>query len=94
MIGRTEEEFEIYQRMDIERRREEARNPNRKPRLMEEDELPTWLLKDENEVERLTFEEEEEKLFGRGSRQKKDVNYSDSLTEKEWMKVGNVEPIN
>ena len=36
--------------MDIDRRREEAKNPNRKPRLMEDDELPDWILKDENEV--------------------------------------------
>lgn len=36
--------------MDIERRREEARNPKRKPRLMEEDELPAWMLKNEDEV--------------------------------------------
>lgn len=36
--------------MDIDRRREEAKNPNRKPRLMEDDELPAWILKDESEV--------------------------------------------
>ena len=41
--------------MDIERRREEARNPNRKPRLMEEAELPTWILKDEKEVRSVTW---------------------------------------
>ncbi len=39
------------------------------------------------QVERLTFEEEEEKIFGRGSRQRKDVDYSDALTEKQWLKV-------
>ena len=87
MIARSEEEFEIYQRMDIERRRNEARDPNRKPRLMEVNELPSWLVKDEEDVERLTFEEEEEKLFGRGSRQRKDVDYSDTLTEKEFLRV-------
>ena len=87
MIARTEEEYESFQRMDIERRRQEARDPNRKPRLMEEEELPSWLLKDDKEVERLTYEDEEEKLFGRGSRQRKDVDYSDSLTEKEWLRV-------
>jgi SWI/SNF-related matrix-associated actin-dependent regulator of chromatin subfamily A protein 2/4 len=38
-------------------------------------------------VERLTYEEEEDKLFGRGSRQRKEVDYSDSLTEKQWIKV-------
>lgn len=75
------------QRMDLDRRREEARNPKRKPRLMEEDELPTWIMKDDAEVERLTCEEEEEKMFGRGSRQRKEVDYSDSLTEKQWLKV-------
>lgn len=75
------------QRMDLDRRREEARNPKRKPRLMEEDELPSWILKDDAEVERLTCEEEEEKMFGRGSRHRKEVDYSDSLTEKQWLKV-------
>lgn len=77
-----------FQRMDLDRRREEARNPKRKPRLMEEDDLPGWILKDDAEVERLTCEEEEEKMFGRGSRQRKEVDYSDSLTEKQWLKVG------
>lgn len=50
MLARTEEEFEIYQNMDLERRRAEADNPNRKPRLMEENELPEWLVKDDEEV--------------------------------------------
>lgn len=73
--------------MDMDRRREHARNPKRKPRLMEEDELPSWIIKDDAEVERLTYEEEEEKLFGRGSRCRRDVDYSDTLTEKQWLRV-------
>ncbi|KAJ8253989.1 hypothetical protein COCON_G00206010 [Conger conger] len=87
MIARSEEEFDHFMRMDLDRRREEARNPKRRPRLMEEDELPTWIMKDDAEVERLTCEEEEEKMFGRGSRQRKEVDYSDSLTEKQWLKA-------
>lgn len=88
MIARSEEEFELFQRMDLDRRREEAKaNTKRKPRLMEESELPTWLLKDDLEVERLTNEDEEDKLFGRGSRQRKEVDYSDQLTEKQWLKA-------
>uniref|UniRef100_A0A674E2U4 SWI/SNF related BAF chromatin remodeling complex subunit ATPase 4 n=1 Tax=Salmo trutta TaxID=8032 RepID=A0A674E2U4_SALTR len=87
MIARSEEEFDHFMRMDLDRRREDARNPRRKPRLMEEDELPTWIVKDDAEVERLTCEEEEEKMFGRGSRQRKEVDYSDSLTEKQWLKA-------
>ena len=88
MLARSEGEFEIYQRMDIERRREEANQGSaRKPRLMEETELPEWMAKDEEEVERLTREEEDDRVFGRGNRQKKDVTYGDCLTEKEWLKA-------
>ncbi|XP_049649950.1 probable global transcription activator SNF2L2 isoform X2 [Accipiter gentilis] len=94
MIARHEEEFDLFMRMDMDRRREDARNPKRKPRLMEEDELPSWIIKDDAEVERLTCEEEEEKIFGRGSRQRRDVDYSDALTEKQWLRAiedGNLE---
>ena len=50
MLARSEDEFDIYQRMDVERRREEAKAVPRKPRLMEESELPAWIVKDEAEV--------------------------------------------
>lgn len=96
MIARNEDEFELFLKMDLNRRREDSRNPKRKPRLMEEDQLPTWLLKDDAEVERLTNEGEEDKLFGRGSRLRKEVDYSDSLTDKQWMKAiedGNLEEV-
>ena len=43
------------QKMDLERRRQEARDPKRKPRLMESDELPEWLRKDEKEVNNCLF---------------------------------------
>ncbi|XP_071208564.1 probable global transcription activator SNF2L2 isoform X2 [Salvelinus alpinus] len=94
MIARNEDEFELFMSMDLDRRREDARNPKRKPRLMEEVELPSWIVKDDAEVERLTCEEEEEKIFGRGSRRRGDVDYSDALTEKQWLRAvedGNLE---
>lgn len=51
MIARSEAEFEIFQRMDLERRREDAKlGVNRKSRLIEEKELPDWLVKDDDEV--------------------------------------------
>ncbi|KAI7813320.1 putative global transcription activator SNF2L2, partial [Triplophysa rosa] len=90
------EHEEQNERMDLDRRREDARNPKRKPRLMEEDELPSWILKDDAEVERLTCEEDEDKIFGRGSRHRRDVDYSDALTEKQWLRAiedGNLEEI-
>ncbi|XP_011257143.2 ATP-dependent helicase brm isoform X3 [Camponotus floridanus] len=88
MIARTEGEFEIFQKLDLERRREEAKlGANRKSRLLEEAELPDWLVKDDDEVERWTYEEDEDRFLGRGSRQRKEVDYTDSLTEKEWLKA-------
>lgn len=54
--------------MDMDRRREDVRNSKRKFRLMEEDELFFWIIKDDVEVERFICEEEEEKIFGRGFR--------------------------
>ncbi|KAK3089324.1 hypothetical protein FSP39_002728 [Pinctada imbricata] len=96
MLARTEDEFDLYQKMDIDRRREEAKSSNRKPRLMEEDELPQWIVKDEKEVERLTYDDEDDRIFGRGSRQRKEVDYSDSLTERQFIKAiedGNLDEV-
>lgn len=88
MIARSEEEFETFQKMDLERRREEAKLGHaRKSRLLEESELPDWLVKEDAEVERWNYEEPDESMLGRGTRQRKEVDYTDSLTEKEWLKA-------
>ncbi|XP_044262414.1 ATP-dependent helicase brm isoform X2 [Tribolium madens] len=87
MVARSEAEFELFQKMDLERRREEAKlGPNRKPRMMEISELPDWLVKDDDEVDPWNYDETESAL-GRGTRQRKEVDYTDSLTEKEWLKA-------
>ncbi|RZC34594.1 ATP-dependent helicase brm, partial [Asbolus verrucosus] len=87
MVARSEAEFELFQKMDLERRREEAKlGPNRKPRMMEISELPDWLVKEDDEVDPWSYEDAESAL-GRGTRQRKEVDYTDSLTEKEWLKA-------
>lgn len=73
--------------MDRERRHAEARMPNRKARLIETSELPSWLTKDPKELEKAILDQEAIDVFGRGTRQRKEVDYSDSLTEKEWLRV-------
>jgi len=51
MIARTEAEFELFQKIDMDRRREDAKSgAERKPRLMEESELPDWLLREDEDV--------------------------------------------
>lgn len=82
MISRSDEETELFKRMDKERLEREA---NGKPRLITADELPDWLVKEDDEVDRWNYEEDS--ILGRGSRQRKEVDYTDSLTEKEWLKV-------
>ena len=51
-------------------------------RLITEDELPDWLKNDVEEVEK-TLENDED--FGKGRRQRKDIDYSDHLTEREFV---------
>lgn len=35
----------------------------------------------------MSYQVNEERLFGRGSRQRREVDYSETLTEKEWLKA-------
>lgn len=85
MIARSEEEYELFQKMDIERRREAASaGSNRKPRLMEDTELPAFLLEEDDLDE---AEEEQEIELGRGNRARKETNYDDRLSEREWLKA-------
>merc|ERR1712001_294257 len=85
MIARSEEEFEKFQQMDIQRRREDAAlGTERRPRLMEQNELPPFLLEEEEEIEEETTQEE---ILGRGNRSKKDTNYDDQMSEREWLKA-------
>eukprot|EP00096_Caligus_rogercresseyi_P008161 TRINITY_DN2655_c1_g3_i1.p1 TRINITY_DN2655_c1_g3~~TRINITY_DN2655_c1_g3_i1.p1 ORF type:complete len:1292 (-),score=611.11 TRINITY_DN2655_c1_g3_i1:163-4038(-) len=83
MIARTEDEFELFQQMDVERREIEGG----RSRLIGEDELPPFLLSMEEEGD----EEEEdvgpEEELGRGNRARKETNYDDQLSEKEWLKA-------
>lgn len=86
MIARTENEFELFQQMDLDRRRNESRDPKRKPRLMQENELPHWLVREDKEFERMAYVDEEKILPG-AKRQRKEVDYSDTLTERQWLRV-------
>ncbi|KAJ8969543.1 hypothetical protein NQ314_001695 [Rhamnusium bicolor] len=87
MVARSEAEFELFQKMDLERRREDSKlGPARKSRLLEISELPNWLVKEDDEVDPWNYEDTES-ILGRGSRQRKEVDYTDSLTEKEWLKA-------
>ena len=38
-------------------------------------------------MDQLEYEANEGRLFGRGSRARKTVDYSEMLTEREWLKV-------
>ncbi|XP_017860704.1 PREDICTED: ATP-dependent helicase brm [Drosophila arizonae] len=87
MIARSEEEIEIFKKMDIERKKEDEEIHPGRERLIDESELPDWLTKDDDEVERFHYQYDEDTILGRGSRQRKEVDYTDSLTEKEWLKA-------
>ncbi|XP_065182982.1 transcription activator BRG1-like isoform X2 [Sycon ciliatum] len=89
MISRGQNELPHFQIMDTERieREKTGHYWSGKSRLMEDHELPPWLQKDLEEVEKLANEEEEEKLYGTGVRQRTEVDYSEALTDKQWVKA-------
>lgn len=78
--------------MDIDRRRQEAAEYRRKPRLIEEDEIPPNIIKiSEAFMEEEKIPEEQrmnDSLMGSGGkRRRKDVDYSqDLMSEREWLK--------
>ncbi|GAU95990.1 hypothetical protein RvY_07501 [Ramazzottius varieornatus] len=87
-LARSEEEFEIFQKMDIQRVQElHNLKVGHLPQLMGENELPSFLLKNDAEIEKLTADPDDDKEFGRGSRSHRDVDYSDGMTEKQWLKM-------
>lgn len=89
MIARSEDEFELFQRMDLERRRGEAElGADRKDRLIQEHELPEFLLRDDEDLEaELEAERESEKQKELGRRVRKEVLYQEQLSERDWLKA-------
>ena len=81
-LARSDEEFDIFEEMDAEA----AAERQGKPRLLiDEAELPSWVLKPENQKEQRKGVEEINLLeHGRGRRKRKEVLYDDNLTEREW----------
>ena len=83
IMSRSDEELELFKRMDVERERDSPYGPNKRHnRLLSEDELPDIYLHEGNP----TVEEPEE-IVGRGARQRTQVRYDDGLTEEQWLEA-------
>lgn len=83
IMARSEEEIEIFQKMDQERLKNDVYGPNQKlPRLLSEAELPEIYVNEEMPVV-----EEIEESYGRGARERTRVKYDDGLTEEQWLEA-------
>ena len=81
IMARSDDEIQVFQKMDEERAKDPHYGPNRKlPRLMGESELPDIYLNEDNPVT-----EAIEELAGRGARERTRVKYDDGLTEEQWL---------
>lgn len=81
-LARGDDEFEFFQQIDTELKEESG---GRTRLLVDEKELPAWVLKPEQEVKpKEQIEAEYIQEHGRGRRKRKEVVYDDNLTEKEW----------
>uniref|UniRef100_A0A2K6WAG2 Uncharacterized protein n=1 Tax=Onchocerca volvulus TaxID=6282 RepID=A0A2K6WAG2_ONCVO len=89
MVARSEDEFDLFQRMDIERRRQEAAEYRRKPRLIEDSEIPEGIVKASQHFIDEEKEPQKSKLAFEpvGRRQRKEVDYSqDLMSDRDWLK--------
>lgn len=68
MISRSDQELDLFKRIDFDRRATETR-----ARLMQESELPEWLTKEDDGGADQWEDEDEAEILGRGSRQRKEV---------------------
>eukprot|EP00051_Salpingoeca_urceolata_P017870 m.246625 g.246625 ORF g.246625 m.246625 type:complete len:1254 (+) comp19067_c0_seq7:238-3999(+) len=92
-IARSDQEFELFQKMDDQRAQDDLKwtNSRRKTRLMDESELPDWLLQKESEVadrvekERAGFAALHGNMAEGSKRQRNEVCYSEDLTDKQFM---------
>ncbi|CAH8356594.1 unnamed protein product [Eruca vesicaria subsp. sativa] len=82
LAARSEDEFWMFERMDEERRRKESY----RARLMQEQEVPEWAYTTENQDDKSNSAKNH---FGSvtGKRKRKEMFYSDSLSEVQWMKA-------
>ncbi|RMZ89529.1 hypothetical protein DV736_g3244, partial [Chaetothyriales sp. CBS 134916] len=81
IMARSDEELNLFARMDEERAVRDAYGPDKKlPRLMGESELPEIYMAEETPAQ-----EVEEEYAGRGARVKTQVKYDDGLTEEQWL---------
>lgn len=88
IISRSEEEIELFGKMDEERMAEERASWRARgnkgdvpPRLMQDDELPSVYLEEEEE------EIKEDLILGRGARARKDVIYDDGLNDDQFIQA-------
>ena len=90
MIARSEEEFQLFQRMDAERITRESMDETLRhsSRLMQEDELPEYLLRDTADLVDVSDQEMEETLQGKGHRVRDKVNYCE-ISDTKWLKTLN-----
>lgn len=99
MISRSEEEFELFQRMDAERISKDMMDDTIRhhSRLMQEVELPEFLLQDVHKVKLETsrMRNQSDMPLGRNQRCKGQVNYAD-ISDSKWLKAleeGNLEEL-
>lgn len=82
LAARSEDEFWMFERMDEERRRKESY----RTRLMQEQEVPEWAYTTQSQDDKSNSAKHH---FGSvtGKRKRKEIVYSDSLSEVQWMKA-------
>ncbi|KAJ1352874.1 hypothetical protein KIN20_009363 [Parelaphostrongylus tenuis] len=91
IIRAESEDDEDDESMDIDRRREEAGQLHRRPRLLEENEIPHDIIKASDEFAEMEKAQKEgvyrEEFSATGRRRRREVDYSaDLMSDDQWLK--------
>ena len=91
MLARGDGELEIFARMDRERQLADRAwmSGRRKTRLMALEELPLWLQRDEDEIQRMVDDHKAPAHLraADGPRQRKAINYAEDLTDAQFARA-------
>ncbi|XP_078167535.1 putative ATP-dependent DNA helicase CHR719 isoform X1 [Carex rostrata] len=83
LAARNEEEYWVFEQMDEERRQRERY----RSRLMEDDDVPEWVFHEDNPESSLKLKPDPLSNLVLGKRQRKEVIYTDLLSDVQWMKA-------
>jgi ATP-dependent helicase STH1/SNF2 len=83
ILARSDDEREAFRQIDLQR----SRTASHQSRLFTEAELPEVYKRDIVKEMQAIREAQDQEMYGRGARERREVHYDDGLTEDQWLEA-------